>query len=98
MDGGGQGKFTVAERIAQIPADRLQDQGSLEVPAPEVVLGPVLQTLGNRAQDHGPSPREEQSWPYPWRAVNASNLRRAQFNYTIRDGSGRTSLGNSQFW
>ena len=45
----------VAERIAQVPGDRLHDQRRLEVPALEVVLGPALQLLGNRAQDHGPS-------------------------------------------
>jgi hypothetical protein len=47
---------TVAERIAQIPGDGLQDQRRLEVPALEVVLGPALQLLGNRTQDHGPPP------------------------------------------
>jgi hypothetical protein len=32
----------VAQGIPQIPADRLQDQRRLEVPAFEVVLGPTL--------------------------------------------------------
>src|SRR3954451_20370241 len=43
---------TVAQRIAQIPGDRLHDQRRLEVTALEVVLGPALQPLGNRTQDH----------------------------------------------
>ena len=33
----------VAERVAQVPGDRLHDQRRLEVPALEVVLGPALQ-------------------------------------------------------
>ena len=36
------GQRPVAERIAQIPRDRLQDQRRLEVPALKVVLGPTL--------------------------------------------------------
>src|SRR3954449_5600919 len=43
----------LAQRIAQISADRLQDQRRLEVAAPEVVLGAALQPLGNRTQDYG---------------------------------------------
>src|SRR3954452_1048743 len=43
---------TVAQRITQIPGDRPQDQRGLEVAALEVVLGPALQPLGNRTQDH----------------------------------------------
>ena len=42
----------VGQGIAQIPGDGLQDQRRLEVPAFEVVLGPTLQLLGNRTQDH----------------------------------------------
>src|SRR4051812_32644070 len=42
----------IAQRITQIPGDRLQDQRCLEVTALEVVLGPALQPLGNRTQDH----------------------------------------------
>src|SRR3954464_15071975 len=33
----------VAERVAQVPGDRLQDQRRLEVPALEVALGSALQ-------------------------------------------------------
>jgi hypothetical protein len=43
----------VAQRITQIPADGLQDQRCLEVPAPEVVLGPTLQPLDKGVQDYG---------------------------------------------
>ena len=46
----------VGQGIAQIPSDGLQDQRRLEVAALEVVLGPTLQPLGNRTQDHGPPP------------------------------------------
>src|SRR3954447_20058158 len=47
---------TVAQRIAQIPGDGLQDERRLEVTALEVVLGPALQPLGNRTQDHEAPP------------------------------------------
>ena len=33
---------TVAERITQVPGDRLEDQRRLEMPTLDVVLGPVL--------------------------------------------------------
>jgi len=46
----------VAQRIAQVPRDGLQDQRCLEVAAFEVVLGSVPQLLGNCTQDHGPPP------------------------------------------
>ena len=49
----------VAQGITQIPADRLQDQRRLEVPALEVILGSALQLLSNRTQDHGPPPAME---------------------------------------
>src|SRR3954469_23520713 len=47
---------TVAERVAQVPGDGLQDQRRLEVPALEVTFGATLQLLGNRTQEHGPPP------------------------------------------
>jgi hypothetical protein len=47
---------TIAQRIAQIPGDRLQDQRRLEVPALEVVLGPTLELLDKGVEDHGPPP------------------------------------------
>src|SRR5215213_4641362 len=54
----------VAQGIAQIPGDGLQDQRGLEVTALKVVLGSALQLLGNRTQDHGvPSNRRRQSRP-----------------------------------
>src|SRR5918998_69654 len=53
----------IAQGIAQIPGDGLQDQRRLEMAALEVVLGPTLQPLSNRTQDHGPPPLTEgQSW------------------------------------
>src|SRR3954447_16375242 len=66
---------TVAQGIAQIPGDRLQDQRRLEVPALEIILGPALQLLGNRAQDHGPPPvRRHLCRPQAQRGVNAKNF------------------------
>jgi hypothetical protein len=50
----------VAERIAQIPRDSLQDQHRLEVPTLEVVLGPALQPLDKGVQDHRPPPVRKQ--------------------------------------
>src|SRR3712207_8150706 len=47
---------TIAERIAQVPGDGLQDQRRLEVAALEVVLGAALQLLDKGVQDHGPPP------------------------------------------
>jgi hypothetical protein len=44
---------TIAQRLAQIPGDGLQDQRSLEVAAFEVALGPALQLLDKGVQDHG---------------------------------------------
>src|SRR4051812_11168274 len=46
----------VAERVAQIPRDGLQDQRRLEVPALEVVLGSALEPLDKGVQDHAPPP------------------------------------------
>src|SRR5215217_3799049 len=47
---------TIAERIAQIPGDGLQDQRRFVVAALEVVLGPTLQLLDKGVQDHAPPP------------------------------------------
>src|SRR3954470_3461569 len=72
----------IAERVAQIPRDGLQDQRRLEVPALEVVLRPALQLLGNRAQDQGPPPvRRCRYRPQAQRAVNAKTLRHALPEY-----------------
>src|SRR4051812_48879722 len=46
----------VAERVAQIPADGLQEQRRLEMPAFEIALGPALQLGDDGVQDHGPAP------------------------------------------
>src|SRR3954471_5848911 len=69
----------IAERVAQVPRDGLQDQRCLEVPALEIVLRPALQLLGNRAQDHRPPPvRRRICRPQAQRGVNAKTLRHAQ--------------------
>src|SRR4051812_9099067 len=66
----------VAERIAQVPRDRLQDQRRFEVPALEVVLGAALQLLDKGVQDHRPPPvRRRICRPQAQRAVNAKTLR-----------------------
>src|SRR3954466_2480311 len=66
---------TVAERVAQVPRDGLQDQRCLEVPALEIVLRPALQLLGNRAQDHRPPPvRRRICGPQAQRGVNTKNF------------------------
>src|SRR4051812_7101990 len=51
--------FTVAERVAQVPGDRLDDQRRLEVPTLEVGLRPALQLGRDGAQDHGWPPGSE---------------------------------------
>ena len=50
---------TVAQRLTQIPGDRLQDECRLEVPALEIALGPMLELLDKGVQDHGPPPELE---------------------------------------
>jgi hypothetical protein len=44
---------TVAERVAQLPGNGLDDQGCLEVPSLEVGAGLALQLRGDDIQDHG---------------------------------------------
>src|SRR3954462_5869085 len=51
--------FTVAQRVAQVPGDRLDDQSRLEVPALEVTLGPALQPRGDGVEDHRGPPKSE---------------------------------------
>src|SRR4051794_25067747 len=66
---------TVAERVAEVPRDRLQDQRRLKVPALEIVLRPALQLLNKGVQDHGPPPvRRHPCGPQAQRAVNARNF------------------------
>src|SRR3954465_8827652 len=74
---------TVAQGIAQVPGDGLQDQRCLEVPALEVVLRPALQLLGNRTQDHRPPPVQRRLCrPHAQRRVNAKTLRHARICYS----------------
>jgi hypothetical protein len=47
----------VAEGVAQVPGDGLDDEGGLEVPAPEVAAGLSLQLEGEGVEDHEPAPR-----------------------------------------
>src|SRR3954469_12675378 len=70
---------TVAERIAQIPRDRLQDQRRFVVTAFEIVLRPALQLLDKGVQDHRPPPvRRRICRPHAQRRVNAKTLRQPQ--------------------
>ena len=45
--------IAVAERVAQVPGDRLHDQRRLEMAALEVVFGPALQLGRDGVEDHG---------------------------------------------
>src|SRR5215203_28849 len=66
----------VAERIAQIPGDGLQDQRGFVVPALEIGLGSALQLLDKGVQDHRPPPVRRRIWrPHAQRGVNAKTLR-----------------------
>jgi hypothetical protein len=46
----------VAQGVAQVPGDGLNDQGGLKVPAPEVAAGLPLQLEGEGVEDHRPAP------------------------------------------
>ncbi|SMD10644.1 hypothetical protein SAMN06297251_1288 [Fulvimarina manganoxydans] len=46
-------KVPIAERIAQRPCHRLNDQPRLELPTFEIVLRRPPQLFDDRAQDHG---------------------------------------------
>ncbi len=66
----------VAERIAQVPRDSLQDQRRFVVAALEIVLSPTLQFLDKGVQDHAPPPvRRRICRPHAQRGVNAKILR-----------------------
>src|SRR4051812_23835481 len=68
--------IAIAQGIAQVPGDRLQDQLGLEVPALEIVLRPALQLLDQGVQDHAPPPvRRHPCSPHAQRGVNAKTLR-----------------------
>ena len=56
----------IAERVAQVPRDRLDDQGRLVVPASEVSLSPLLELGGDSGQDHGPAPKAERHAGWVW--------------------------------
>src|SRR3954470_24136247 len=76
----------IAERVAQVPRDGLQDQRCLEVPALEIVLRPALQLLDKGVQEHRPPPGWRwQSRPTCLTDHERQTLRHARF-YT---GSGR---------
>ena len=69
----------IAERVAQVPRDRLDDQGRLVVPASEVSLSLLLELGGDSGQDHGPAPKAERHAGRVWltsrkrRAVRVCN-------------------------
>src|SRR3954452_13038772 len=87
----------VAQGIAQVPRDRLQDQRCLEVAAFEVVLGSVPQLLGNRTQDHG-SPPQRQSDKVGRRPSEPSTPEVCDrpMNYARRTGSTPSSSNTSK--
>jgi len=69
----------IAERVAEVPRDRLQDQRRLKVPALEIVLRPALQLLDKGVQDHAPPPvRRHPCGLHAQRAVNAKTLRQGR--------------------
>src|SRR5215207_9094984 len=76
---------TIAERIAQVPGDGLQDQRRLEVAALEIVLRPALQLLDKGVQEHRPPPvRRRICRPHAQRGVNAKTLRQPPRKRTSR--------------
>src|SRR3954469_19829449 len=80
----------VAEWVAQIPGDGLQDQRCLEVAALEVVFGPTLQLLDKGVQDHRPPPvRRRICRPQAQRGVNAKNFatRPNTFRWLVENGA-----------
>src|SRR3954470_18556330 len=87
----------IAERVAQVPRDGLQDQRCLEVPALEIVLRPALQLLDKGVQEHRPPPGwRRQSRPTCLTDRERQTLRHAPFqNITVAavapSGSARDS-------
>src|SRR4051794_13649229 len=88
---------TVAERVAQIPGDGLEDQRCLEVPALKIVLSPTLQLLDNGVQEHGPPPvRRRICRPQAQRGVNAKTLRQPLLTSSLSKALPKTEpLGSS---
>src|SRR5215208_3375948 len=66
---------TVAQGIAQVPRDGLQDQRCLEMAALEIILGPTLQLLDKGVQDHGPPP----GWRWQSRPTCLTDRERQNF-------------------
>jgi hypothetical protein len=76
--------FTIAERIAQVPSERLHDKHGLVVPTLEVALKTRLEVSGHGGQDYGRPPVPEASCrPYGQSRVNASGLPQALLNLLL---------------
>src|SRR3954469_6397814 len=85
----------VAEWVAQIPGDGLQDQRGLEVAALEVVLRPALQLLDKGVQDHRPPPVRRCSCRlHAQRGVNAKTLRQPLVDSWWLTSRARVLCGN----
>ncbi|MOA17720.1 hypothetical protein D3C78_1379870 [compost metagenome] len=78
-------QIAVAQRIAQIPGHRLNDQPGFEVASFEIVLRLVLQLLcyGIRNHGHAPLHGERNFSRVGQHAVNYKNLRQAPHGSTI---------------
>src|SRR4051812_7132286 len=80
LEGAAQTTLTIAQGIAEVPRDGLQDQGRFVVAALEIVLRPALQLLDKGVQDHAPPPvRRHPCGPHAQRGVNAKTLRQALY-------------------
>ena len=70
---------TIAERVAQVPGDGLDDQHRLEMPALEIGLGALFELRGDGRQDHeGPPKTEAPCGPHGQRGVNTARLRQGR--------------------
>src|SRR3954452_2528705 len=79
---------TVAQGIAQVPRDGLQDQRRFEMAAFEIVLGSALQLLDKGVQDHGPPP----VWRRQSRPICLTSRERQNF------ATGPSGVGTSLSW
>ncbi|EJL50770.1 hypothetical protein PMI09_04898 [Rhizobium sp. CF122] len=71
-------EIAIAERIAQIPGNRLPDQPCLELPSFEIILRLVLRLFGNGIENHkhgAPTNRSAFSPANPQNRVNEKTLR-----------------------